>query len=248
MKEQSSQEGPTARRALVTGASRGIGAAIAKRLAEDGFQVVINFHRGRDPALEVQKEIEAQGGQAALLPFDVADRQQTAAAMEQLLSEGPVSVLVNNAGVVRDSAFPNMSWEDWATVTRTTLDGFFNVTQPLVMPMVRQRFGRIVNLSSISGVRGNRGQVNYSAAKAGILGATKALSLELAKKKVTVNAIAPGLVATEMIDKVPPEVVMQIPSRRIGKPEEVAGLVSYLASDEAAYITGQVIRIDGGFN
>lgn len=239
----------TTRRALVTGASRGIGAAIARRLARDGLEVVLNYRQGHEAASEVLHSIEAEGGRASLLQFDIADREQTSTAIAKLLSEGPpISVLVNNAGIVRDNAFPNMTWEDWTAVTRTTLDGFFNVTHPLVMPMIHQKYGRIINLSSISGVRGNRGQVNYSAAKAGIIGATKALSLELAKRKITVNAVAPGLVATDMIEKVPPEVVMQIPTRRIGKPDEVAALVSYLASDAAAYVTGQVIRIDGGFN
>ena len=237
------------RRALVTGAGRGIGAAIAKRLAADGFEVILNFRSDVASATRVKQQIDDAGGEASLCQFDVSDHDATHAALERLLQKPvPISVLVNNAGIVRDNAFPAMSWEDWERVTRTTLDGFYNVTQPLVMPLVRSRYGRIINLSSISGVRGNRGQVNYSAAKAGIIGATKALAIELAKRKITVNAVAPGLIDTEMIAKVPKFVVEQIPMRRVGQPEEVAALVSFLASEQAGYITGQVIRIDGGFN
>lgn len=236
------------RRALVTGASRGIGAAIAKRLAADGFHVIVGYRSGREAAEGVMAEIVGAGGQAELVCFDVSDRVEAKAAVENLVERGgTISVLVNNAGICRDNAFPAMGWEDWDLVTRTTLDGFYNVTHPLVMPMVRQKYGRIINLSSVSGVRGNRGQVNYSAAKAGIIGATKALSIELAKRKITVNAVAPGLIDTEMIENVPSQIVSQIvPMRRVGKPEEVASLVSYLASEQASYITGQVIRIDGG--
>jgi 3-oxoacyl-[acyl-carrier protein] reductase len=236
-------------RALITGASRGIGAACARRLAADGHPVILNYRSGREAAEQVQAEIRAAGGEAELAPFNVADRTETLAAIGGLLSDPrPISILVNNAGVARDNAFPSMSFEDWETVMRVTLDGFYNVTHPLVMPMVQKKYGRIINLSSISGVRGNRGQVNYSAAKAGIIGATKALAIELAKRRITVNAVAPGLIATEMIENVPDFVVNQIPMQRIGKPEEVASLVSYLASEQASYITGQVIRIDGGFN
>ena len=238
----------SSQRALITGASRGIGAACARRLAADGHPVILNFRSGREAAEQVQRDIIAAGGQAELAQFNVADKEETALAIARLLEDPrPISVLVNNAGVVRDNAFPAMSFDDWDTVMRVTLDGFYNVTHPLVMPMVQKKYGRIINLSSISGVRGNRGQVNYSAAKAGIIGATKALAIELAKRRITVNAVAPGLIDTEMIEKVPEFVVQQIPMQRIGKPEEVASLVSYLASEQASYITGQVIRIDGGF-
>jgi len=184
-------------RALITGASRGIGAAIAQALARDGFPVILNYLSNHEAAQALKAKIEAAGGQAELLPFDVASAEESGKAMERLLAEDearPIGVLVNNAGITRDNSFPVMERPDWEAVTRCTLDGFFNVTRPLVMPMVRRRFGRIVNISSVSGVRGNRGQVNYSAAKAGLIGATRALAEEVARRGVTVNCVAPGLI------------------------------------------------------
>ncbi len=236
-------------RALVTGASRGIGAAIAEALARAGHAVILNYRTGEEAARAVADRIAQAGGQAELCPFDVADAAAAGAAMERLVADEarPVGIVVNNAGVARDAPFPALEWPDWEKVTRTTLDGFFNVTRPLVMPMVRRRFGRIINISSVSGVMGNRGQVNYAAAKAGLIGATRALAQEVAHRGVTVNAIAPGLIETDMIAGAPVEEMLKhIPCRRLGKPEEVASLAAFLASEAAAYITGQVIGINGG--
>lgn len=235
------------RTALVTGASRGIGACIARSLAADGYSVVINYARNAAAAESVREQIQAAGGRARTLCFDVRDRAATRAALSQLVLAGTISVLVNNAGVAADAPFPAMEDGAWESVIDTTLNGFYNVTQPLIMPMVRARFGRIVNVSSVSGVIGNRGQVNYSAAKAGLIGATKALAQEVAKRGVTVNAVAPGLIETDMIENAPvAEILPHIPMRRLGKPEEVAHLVSFLCSPRAGYITGQVIGISGG--
>jgi len=235
------------RTALVTGASRGIGAAIACALARDGLDVIVNYVANETAAQDVAAKVRALGRKATVCRFDVRDRDETRKAMAELLQASTIDVLVNNAGVVADAPFPSMDARAWETVTRTSIDGFYNVTQPLVMPMVRRKWGRIVTISSVSGVIGNRGQVNYSAAKAALIGATRSLAQELAKRRITVNAVAPGLVETEMIAGAPvEEIVKHIPMQRIGKPEEVADLVAFLASDRAAYITGQVVTIAGG--
>ncbi|MDB4974897.1 MAG: 3-oxoacyl-[acyl-carrier protein] reductase [Myxococcaceae bacterium] len=237
-------------RALVTGASRGIGAAIARALARAGHLVIINYRTQREQAEEVRAQIEADGGRAVLAPFDVCDRELASHTIEALLQDPePIDVLVNNAGIARDNPFPALSWEDWEAVTRTSLDGFYNVTKPLVMPMVRRKYGRIITMSSVSGVTGNRGQTNYAAAKAGLIGATKSLAKELAKRRITVNAVAPGLIETEMTKDAPLEqIVKMIPMARFGRAEEVADLVAFLASERAAYITGQCIGINGGLS
>ena len=234
---------------LVTGSSRGIGAAIALRLARDGYDIVVHCRSRREEAEQVAQAALDLGSRARVLQFDIADRAGATAALTADIEQyGCYYGVVCNAGVVRDSSFPEMSGEDWDLVLKTNLDGFFNVLNPLIMPMVRRRAaGRIVTLASVSALIGNRGQVNYSAAKAGIIGATKALALELAKREITVNCVAPGLIDTEMIKDVPREdIVKLIPARRIGKPEEVAAVVSFLISDDASYITRQVISVNGG--
>jgi len=235
-------------RALVTGASRGIGAAVARALAAAGHPVILNYRSEHALAQGVAAQIEAAGGRCTLMAFDVGDPEASGAAMAQILADPePLGVIVNNAGVARDSPLPALERDDWALVLRTTLDGFYNVTRPAIMPMVRRRWGRIINMSSVSAIMGNRGQVAYAAAKAGILGATKSLALEVARRGITVNAVAPGLIETDMIKDVPLEHVMpRIPAQRLGQPEEVAALVAFLASDVAGYITGQVIGINGG--
>ncbi len=234
---------------LVTGSSRGIGKAIALRLARDGYQVVVHCRSRRTEADAVAAEITAAGGAARVLQFDIAERDATAAALAaDIEAHGCYYGVVANAGVARDTAFPAMTGEEWDQVLGTNLDGFFNVLNPLVMPMVQRRKpGRIVTMASVSGLVGNRGQVNYSAAKAGIIGATKALALELAKRNITVNCVAPGLIETDMTEDLPMEEALKmIPARRTGRPEEVAAAVSYLMSDDAGYVTRQVLSVNGG--
>jgi len=231
---------------LVTGASKGIGAAIAERLGRDGFNVVVHYHSDQAGATRVA---DAIGARARLLQFDIADRDGTKAKLEADMAEhGAYWGVVLNAGIARDTAFPAMTDADWDDVLGTNMDGFYNVLRPVVMPMVQaRRGGRIVTLSSVSGLVGNRGQVNYSAAKAGIIGATKALALELAKRSITVNCVAPGVVETQMVADLPmDEVLKMVPMRRLGKPAEVAGVVSFLCSADAAYVTRQVISVNGG--
>jgi 3-oxoacyl-[acyl-carrier protein] reductase len=239
------------RSVLVTGASKGIGAAIAARLARDGFAITAHYRSDDEGARGTAEAIERAGGRARVLAFDVADRAAARSALEaDIAAHGPYYGVVSNAGIHRDNVFPALSGDDWDAVLRTDLDGFYNVLHPCVMPMIQaHRGGRIVVLSSVSGVLGNFGQVNYSAAKAGLIGAAKALALELAKREITVNCVAPGLIETSMVAGSELEsIVKAIPARRIGRPEEVAELVAYLFSDLAAYVTRQVIRIDGGLS
>jgi 3-oxoacyl-[acyl-carrier protein] reductase len=234
---------------LVTGSSRGIGKAIALRLAQDDYDIVLHCRSRHEEAARVAQSIVGLGRHARVLQFDIGERRATAAALEADIEQyGCYYGVVCNAGITRDNAFPAMSGDEWDDVLTTNLDGFYNVLNPLIMPMVRRRQpGRIVTLTSLSGLIGNRGQVNYSAAKAGIIGASKALALELAKREITVNCVAPGLIETEMIGDVELEELLKlIPARRVGKPEEVAAAVRFLLTDEAAYITRQVISVNGG--
>lgn len=237
------------RRVLVTGASRGIGRAIAVALAREGYALSLNYHANHDAAEETRAAITVAGGVARLLRFDVASRDESEQTLtEDLGAHGTYYGVVCNAGLTADAPFPGLSGEAWDRVLRTNLDGFYNVLRPLVMPMVRARQGgRIVTVSSVSGLMGNRGQVNYSAAKAGLIGATKALARELAKRDITVNSVAPGLIETAMLQGRPlKEIIDIIPMRRLGRPEDVAATVAFLFSAGAGYITGQVISVNGG--
>lgn len=234
---------------LVTGSSRGIGKAIALYLAKQGFDLVLHCRSQIAQAEAVIAEIEQLGQSARLLQFDIADREQCATQLTQDMdTHGAYYGVVCNAGITADNAFPSLTGEEWDSVIHTNLDSFYNVLQPVIMPMIRRRkAGRIVTLSSVSGLIGNRGQVNYSAAKAGIIGATKALALELAKRDITVNCVAPGLIDTEMLEDLPlDEIKKMIPARRVGNPKEVAAAVAFLMSEDAGYITRQVISVNGG--
>jgi 3-oxoacyl-[acyl-carrier protein] reductase len=237
-----------ARRALVTGGSGGIGAAICRALAANGMDVIVHANSGLHRAQALAAELVAAGGKASAVAFDLADAGQVQPAVDGMLTAGPVQVLVNNAGMHRDALMAGMNASTWQEVIDTNLNGFFRVTQPLLLPMVRTRWGRIINISSVSAQAGNRGQTNYAAAKAGLHGATKSLALELAGRGITVNAVAPGVIDTGMAEAAfPPERIKEIvPAGRAGRPEDVAALVAFLASDAAGYITGQIIGINGG--
>jgi 3-oxoacyl-[acyl-carrier protein] reductase len=235
------------KRALVTGGSGDIGSAIARRLARE-HHVIVHANGRLERAQAIADEITASGGKASAVAFDITDAEATSAALAQLLDAGPIQILVNNAGIHDDAVFPGMSSAQWHKVIDVSLHGFFNVTQPLTMPMIRTRWGRIINLSSLAAITGNRGQVNYAAAKAALHGASKSLAIELASRGITVNVVAPGIIAGSMAggafdDKL---IAQMVPMKRAGKPEEVAELVAFLASEGAAYISGEVISVNGG--
>ena len=235
------------KRALVTGGSGTIGAAICRELSADGFHVVVHAHRRMAEAESLAATLRDGGGSAEAVAFDVGDNAATLAALTKILETGPVQVLVNNAGIHDDVLMPAMDESRWRRVIDVSLNGFYNVTQPLLMPMIRTRWGRIVTITSVAGLLGNRGQVNYSAAKAGLHGATKALALEVASRGITVNAVAPGLIDSPMLaESFPPERIKQlVPLGRVGRPEEVAATVGFLCSEPAGYISGQIISVDG---
>ena len=241
-----STEPTLGRRALVTGASGGIGQAIAERLARDGAHVIVHANTRLEAAEAIVGRIVRDGGSAEPVAFDVTDRAAAQSACERLLAGGAIQIVVNNAGIHDDAAFPAMRETQWQRVIDVSLNGFFNVTQPLVMPMIRTRWGRIVNLSSVAAIAGNRGQVNYAAAKGALNSATKALALELASRGITVNAVAPGLIAAGMAAQIDPALIEKmVPMKRAGSAAEVAALVAFLASDEAGYISGQIVSING---
>ncbi len=236
------------KRALVTGGSGTIGGAIARALAAAGHHVIVHGHREAGRAAQVAAGIVADGGAAEAVPFDVTDAGESSRALTQLLEAGPIQILVNNAGIHDDAVLPGMRPEQWSGVIDVSLNGFFNVTQPLLLPMIRTRWGRIVNISSVAAIMGNRGQANYAAAKAGLHGATRALALELASRGITVNTVAPGIIASAATATVFPKEAIDrlVPMQRAGRPEEVADLVAFLASERAGYISGQQISINGG--
>ena len=236
------------KKVLITGASGGIGRAMALAVSEAGYQVTAHYNRGREEAESLEKEIRQKGGAVELIQFDVGNREECREKLEQWTEKnGAFWGIICNAGLCADNAFPALSGEEWDLVLRTDLDSFYNVLHPLIMPVCRKKQGRIITVSSMSGITGNRGQVNYSAAKAGIIGATKALAAELASRSITVNCIVPGIIETSMIKDVPLDKVLPvIPMGRIGKPEEVAALAVFLLSEAASYITRQVIAVNGG--
>ena len=235
------------KRALVTGGSGAIGAAVCRQLARDGCAVIVHANKNLERAQQLAAEIIAGGGTAAAVAFDITDAPATKAALEELLAGGAIQIIVNNAGIHDDAVMPGMRPEQWTSVIDVSLNGFFNVTQPLLMAMIGKRWGRIINLSSLAAVTGNRGQVNYAAAKAGLHGATKSLALELASRGITVNAVAPGIIISPMTESTFPKETINsmVPMKRAGKPEEIADLIAFLASDRAAYISGQIISING---
>jgi len=236
------------KRALVTGGSGAIGGAVCRRLAREGHYVYVHCHRGAEAANELVGEVEAAGGAAEVVSFDITDTEATRAALEAVLAAGAIQILVNNAGVHDDAVLPGMSAAQWRRVIDVSVNGFFNATQPLLMPMIRARWGRIVSVSSVAALIGNKGQVNYAAAKGALNSATRALALEVATRGVTVNAVAPGIIATSMTDGLFDAAAIErlVPMNRLGLPEEVAGVVAFLTSDDAAYVTGQVLSVSGG--
>jgi 3-oxoacyl-[acyl-carrier protein] reductase len=239
---------PSGKRALVTGGSGGIGGALCRHLAADGHHVYVHAYRGAAVAAAVVADIEAAGGAASALSFDITDAAATRSALEGVLESGPIQILVNNAGVHDDAVLPGMSATQWQRVIDVSVNGFFNATQPLLLPMIRTRWGRIINLSSIAALIGNKGQVNYAAAKGALISATKALALEVATRGITVNAVAPGIISTPMTGGLfdAATIANLVPMNRAGLPAEVAAVVAFLASDAASYVTAQVIAVSGG--
>lgn len=235
------------KRALVTGGSGAIGSAVCRQLANDGHEVIVHANSNLEVAQQLVDEIRSKGGIARAVAFDITDATATRSALDSILADGAIQILVNNAGIHDDAVMPGMRADQWSRVIDVSLNGFFNITQPLLMPMIGKRWGRIINMSSLAAVTGNRGQANYAAAKAGLHGATKSLALEVASRGITVNAVAPGIILSPMIETAFPKETINaiVPMKRAGKPEEVADLVAFLASDRASYISGQIISING---